>query len=112
MKLVVTGAGGRMGRELIRTVMAYPETELSGAIERPDSGFLGADAGVLAGAGEAGVAITGDPLPAISEADGILDFTSPDASPFTLSVRPGWAKITKRRSPPRPVTRPSSNRAI
>lgn len=77
---MVTGAGGRMGRELVRTVMANPDTELSGAIERPDSGFLGADAGLLAGAGEAGVKITGEPLPAIAAADGILDFTSPDAS--------------------------------
>lgn len=80
MKLVVTGAGGRMGQELVRAIMANPETELCGAIERPGAGALGADAGILAGSGESGVVITDDLLPAMAGADGIVDFTSPDAT--------------------------------
>jgi 4-hydroxy-tetrahydrodipicolinate reductase len=80
MKLVVTGAGGRMGQELVRTILANPNTELAGAIERPGSEFIGKDAGMLAGAGETGIAITDDALAAIAAADGVLDFTAPDAS--------------------------------
>lgn len=80
MRLVVTGAGGRMGQELIRTVLANPQAELAGAIEQPGSELIGRDAGGVAGAGETGIAITGDPLAAIAEADGVLDFTAPDAS--------------------------------
>jgi len=69
-----------MGQELVRTVLANPNAELAGAIERPGSEFLGKDAGILAGAGETGIAITDDPLAAIAAADGVLDFTAPDAS--------------------------------
>jgi 4-hydroxy-tetrahydrodipicolinate reductase len=80
MKLVVTWAAGRMGLELVRTILANPHAELTGAIERSGSEFVGKDPGVLAGAGETGVTITDDPLTVIAQADGILDFTAPDAS--------------------------------
>ncbi|MGN6550238.1 MAG: 4-hydroxy-tetrahydrodipicolinate reductase [Pararhizobium sp.] len=80
MRLVVVGAGGRMGRALIRTVHAMPGVRLSGAVERPGSEFCGKDAGELAGVGPLGVAVTDDPLPAFVEADGVLDFTAPAAT--------------------------------
>ncbi|HUG62767.1 MAG TPA: 4-hydroxy-tetrahydrodipicolinate reductase [Methylomirabilota bacterium] len=80
MKLVVLGAAGRMGRTLVRTVTETPGAVVHAAIERPGSSALGQDAGVLAGLGEIGVAVTDDPLAAIVDADGILDFTSPSAT--------------------------------
>src|SRR6202011_255462 len=80
MRLVVTGAGGRMGRMLIKTIRETPGLVLSGALEREDSIALGEDAGLLAGCGNAGVAISADPLAAILSADGILDFSSPAAT--------------------------------
>ena len=51
MKIAVTGAAGRMGRELIRAVHAQESCVLSGAIEQPGSLALGQDAGLLAGLG-------------------------------------------------------------
>ncbi|MCP8938065.1 4-hydroxy-tetrahydrodipicolinate reductase [Alsobacter sp. SYSU M60028] len=80
MRLVVVGAAGRMGRMLIRTIHDMPGATLCGAIEREGSIALGQDAGLLAGTGKANVVITDDPLPVFAKADGVLDFTSPDAT--------------------------------
>lgn len=80
MRLVVTGAAGRMGRMLIKTIHHTPGAALAGALEREGSLALGEDAGLLAGCGKTGVAISADPLAAILNADGILDFSTPAAS--------------------------------
>ncbi len=80
MKLVVVGAAGRMGRTLIRIIAETEGVSLAGAIERAGAPEIGADAGALAGVGEAGVAISTDPLPVFAEADGVLDFTVPAAT--------------------------------
>jgi 4-hydroxy-tetrahydrodipicolinate reductase len=80
MRLVVTGAAGRMGQMLIKIIHETPGAVLSGALERQGSIALGEDAGLLAGCGNAGVAIAADPLAAILTADGILDFSTPAAS--------------------------------
>lgn len=80
MALVVVGAGGRMGRTLIRTIHEMDGVRLAGAIESPGSQFVGMDAGELAGIGTNNVSIADDPLPVFAKADGILDFTTPAAS--------------------------------
>ncbi len=80
MKLVVVGAAGRMGRTLIRTIAETNGAVLAGAIERADSPHIGTDAGLLAGLGANGVAISADTLPVFAKADGVLDFTSPAAT--------------------------------
>lgn len=80
MRLVVAGAAGRMGRVLIEIIRQTPGAHLAGAIEQPDSIAIGQDAGLLAGCGQMGVAISGDALSAVAAADGILDFTSPQST--------------------------------
>ncbi|MBE7220303.1 MAG: 4-hydroxy-tetrahydrodipicolinate reductase, partial [Caulobacteraceae bacterium] len=80
MRLVVTGAGGRMGRMLIRAVHETDGAVLSAALERPGSPLLGQDAGTLAGVGALGVPVTDDALAAAVAADGLLDFTAPAAT--------------------------------
>ena len=80
MRLVVTGASGRMGRTLVRMIQETPGVVLSGALEREGSGALGEDAGLLAGGGAVGVPVTADPLAVLLGADGILDFSAPSAS--------------------------------
>ncbi|KQP58260.1 4-hydroxy-tetrahydrodipicolinate reductase [Methylobacterium sp. Leaf112] len=82
MRLVVVGAGGRMGRMLIRAVAEAEDCTLSGAIEREGAPVLGQDAGVLAGLAPLGVAVTDDPLPVFAAAEGVLDFTTPTATTF------------------------------
>ncbi|MET0259205.1 MAG: 4-hydroxy-tetrahydrodipicolinate reductase, partial [Methylobacterium sp.] len=80
MKLVVTGAEGRMGRMLIRAVAEAEGCTLSGALEREGSAVIGQDAGALAGLSPLGVAVSDDPLPIFAEADAVLDFTVPKAT--------------------------------
>ncbi|MDX6805039.1 4-hydroxy-tetrahydrodipicolinate reductase [Terrihabitans sp. PJ23] len=80
MRLVVVGAGGRMGRELMRAVLDNADCTLAGAIEREGSPLLGQDAGTLSGLAPCGVNVTDDPLPLFASAQGVLDFTSPAAS--------------------------------
>lgn len=80
MRLVVVGAAGRMGRALIAAVTAAPGAVVSAALERPGSAHLGSDAGTLAGLAPLGVPVTDDPLAAFVAADGVLDFTTPDAT--------------------------------
>ncbi|MBD9374320.1 4-hydroxy-tetrahydrodipicolinate reductase [Rhizobium sp. ARZ01] len=80
MKLVVVGAGGRMGQTLIRAIHAMEGATLFAAVERPGSPFAGKDAGELAGLGPIGVKVTDRPLEAFVEAEGVLDFTAPAAT--------------------------------
>ena len=80
MRIVVAGASGRMGRMLVKTIHETGGLSLSGALEAPGSIALGQDAGLLAGCGNMGVAITDDPLRALVECDGLVDFTIPAAS--------------------------------
>lgn len=80
MRLVVVGAGGRMGKALIRAVTETEGCVLTGAIERSGSADLGRDAGQLAGIATLGVSLSDDPLAVFAKADGVLDFTAPAAS--------------------------------
>jgi 4-hydroxy-tetrahydrodipicolinate reductase len=80
MGLVIVGAAGRMGQNLIRMVHETPGAYVAAAIERQGSPAVGKDAGEIAGLGVLGVPVTDDPLPAFARADGVLDFTSPAAS--------------------------------
>mgnify|MGYP000418681570 CR=1 FL=1 len=92
MRLVVVGAAGRMGRTLTRIVAETDGVTLAGAIGRAGTAELGQDAGVLAGVGELGVAITDDPLPVFAKAEGILDFTTP-ASTLAFAEIAAQARI-------------------
>jgi 4-hydroxy-tetrahydrodipicolinate reductase len=80
MKIAVTGAAGRMGRELIRTVHGRQDCVVAGAIEQEGSIALGQDVGLLAGLGKVGVVITDDPLELFAKVDAVLDFTVPKAT--------------------------------
>ncbi len=81
MRLIVTGAAGRMGRMVVKTIHETPGVKVIGALERPGSPALGEDAGTLAGLAEPiGVAVSDDPLTLMMSADGIVDFSSPGGS--------------------------------
>ena len=80
MKLVVVGAGGRMGQTLIRAIHETKGAELSGAVEREGDENLGKDAGELAGIGPLGINIVDDALALFAKTQGVIDFTTPAAS--------------------------------
>jgi len=79
MRVIVTGASGRMGRMLVQAVSDLDDAELVGATERSGSEFLGRDAGELADAGTLGVMVSDD-LDSLPEADVLIDFTTVAAS--------------------------------
>ena len=80
MRLIVAGAGGRMGRTLIHAVAATDGVALAGAVEAPGSAVIGRDAGELAGIGRDGIVVGADIEPMLADADGLLDFTVPAAT--------------------------------
>ena len=79
MKLVVAGAGGRMGRTLIEMVLRSGDLKLVGALEAPGSPAIGRDAGELAGH-PCGVKVISDPASAVAGADCLIDFTRPEGT--------------------------------
>ncbi|NDV12508.1 4-hydroxy-tetrahydrodipicolinate reductase [Crenobacter caeni] len=79
LKIVITGAGGRMGRALIEAVLAAPACTLHGALERTGSPYLGQDAGLFCGT-QTGVAISSDVDAALKGADVLIDFTRPEGT--------------------------------
>ena len=60
MRLIVAGAGGRMGRTLIEAISDTDGAVLVGAVEAADSAAIGRDAGELAGLGVNGILVTRD----------------------------------------------------
>src|SRR5262245_14113256 len=80
MRLIVAGAGGRMGRTLIHAIAATDGVILAGAVEAAGSAVIGRDAGELAGLGSNGVRVETDIAPLLEHADGLLDFTIPAAT--------------------------------
>jgi 4-hydroxy-tetrahydrodipicolinate reductase len=80
MRLVIAGAGGRMGRTLIHAITATRGVTLVGAVEASGSAVIGRDAGELAGLGANGIKISNDVAPLLKDADGLIEFTIPSAS--------------------------------
>lgn len=77
MKVTVGGAAGRVGRHIVRAVIENPATELVAALERPDHELIGKDVGTVVGAGEVGIALTGDLASAVAACDVMIDFSVP-----------------------------------
>ncbi|MET0631415.1 MAG: 4-hydroxy-tetrahydrodipicolinate reductase [Tardiphaga sp.] len=86
MRLIVAGAGGRMGRALVRAIAETPGAVVTGALEAPGSELLGLDAGTLAGLPENGVKLSADLWTLSRDADGILDFTVPGATIANVAI--------------------------
>jgi len=80
MRLVIAGAGGRMGRTLVHAIAATKGVTLTGAAEEADAAVIGRDAGELAGLGANGIKIVNDVAPLLKAADGLVEFTVPAAT--------------------------------
>jgi 4-hydroxy-tetrahydrodipicolinate reductase len=80
LRVVVAGAGGRMGRTLIHAVAGTQGVTLAGAVDAPDSAVIGRDAGELAGLGRNGIAVAGDVASLLEAADALIEFTIPAAT--------------------------------
>jgi len=78
-KVVVTGAAGRMGREIVRLVLGTPGLELHGAVERSGPA-VGQDPALLAGQPPSGLRIVDGLEQALPGAQVVIDFTHFEAS--------------------------------
>ena len=76
IRIIITGAAGRMGRRLVANIAEAGDLQLAGATERPGSEFLGMDAGSVAGVQPLGVKITENLAPLFDQADAIIDFST------------------------------------
>lgn len=77
-RVLVNGAGGRMGREVVRAVSAQDDMAVAATVDRTR---VGEDAGRVAGIDSLSVIITDSLTDAIAQAspDVMVDFTLPDA---------------------------------
>ena len=97
--VVVNGAGGKMGREVIKAVSAAPDMMLVGAVDR-NPNYRGQDVGELAGCGALEIPVLDDlqsvlVLATQETVQGVMvDFTHPDGvyenvrSSIAYGVRP------------------------
>ena len=75
MRLVIAGAGGRMGRALIEMVLRSSDLQLAAAVELRGSPLIGKDAGELVGI-PCGVKIAAE----FESGDCLVDFTRPEGA--------------------------------
>ncbi|MDP4096623.1 4-hydroxy-tetrahydrodipicolinate reductase [Paenibacillus sp. P96] len=93
IKVAVVGAGGRMGREVVKLVLEDEGLELAAAVNRSHTGT---DAGLLVGLPEAGIKIVEDLEGALRESRPhvMVDFTAPQSAyahttlAIELGIRP------------------------
>ncbi|HZS36144.1 MAG TPA: 4-hydroxy-tetrahydrodipicolinate reductase [Polyangia bacterium] len=88
----VNGAGGKMGRMIVKVLAETPGAKLGAAVEHAGSDALGKDAGALAGVEPLGVAIEKDAAAALARAQVMIDFTAP-ASTAELVARAAERKV-------------------
>lgn len=85
-KLIVSGAGGRMGRLIVAIIAREKQHQLAGALEAPSAPFIGQDAGELAGVGTLGISVVAD-YATLARPDTVtLDFTNAEASLQHLEI--------------------------
>lgn len=86
LRIAVTGAAGRMGKNLLAAVAANEKTVLGAAIVIPDSSLKGVDAGELAGLDKTGVIVDTSLADQLANFDVLIDFTNPTATMHNLKL--------------------------
>ncbi|MBW2262494.1 MAG: 4-hydroxy-tetrahydrodipicolinate reductase [Deltaproteobacteria bacterium] len=99
MKIVLQGACGRMGLQVVRLAAATPDVELAAALEHPDHPLIGRDLGQVASIEPLGVAVEADAAAALERGDVVIDFSIPAAAAGLLdaleaSPRPSVVAVT------------------
>lgn len=86
LRIAVTGAAGRMGKNLLAAVAANDKAVLGAAIVIPDSSLKGVDAGELAGLDKTGVIVDTSLADQLANFDVLIDFTNPTATMHNLKL--------------------------
>jgi 4-hydroxy-tetrahydrodipicolinate reductase len=93
LRIVMAGAGGRMGRTIVKAISETAGVTLTGALEGANSPLIGQDAGVLAGIAANNVKVTSDAMAALANADVVIDFTIPKATVALCALMAGKAHV-------------------
>ena len=80
IKVVIAGAGGRMGCRLISLVKESTSLTLSGAVESKGHRAVGEDAGEIAACGRMGIPISDDLTALMDRGEVVIDFSVPSAT--------------------------------
>jgi 4-hydroxy-tetrahydrodipicolinate reductase len=86
LNLAVTGAAGRMGRNLIQAAYENSNCQLGAAIEHESSPFIGLDAGEMAGVGTLNKVVVSQLDEVANDFDTLVDFTRPDVTLQNLAT--------------------------
>lgn len=94
VRLVITGAAGRMGKALVRCSQLLPGLRVTAALDIASHPDIGKDSGILAGIGSNGVPITAS-LAEGTQADALIDFSHHTATPghVNAAARAGLAAV-------------------
>ncbi|MEO0397946.1 MAG: 4-hydroxy-tetrahydrodipicolinate reductase [Pseudomonadota bacterium] len=79
-RFLIAGAGGRMGRAVIRAAVETPGVALAGGVDRAESAAVGQDLGPLAGLDALGLKVTHTDAAKLDAATAVIDFSAPGAS--------------------------------
>jgi len=80
LNIAVTGAAGRMGRNLIQSCVDNPNCQLGAAIEHEGSPFIGNDAGEVAGIGRLNKTLVSRLSDVVNDFHTLIDFTRPEVT--------------------------------
>ncbi len=83
IKLVILGAGGRMGRRIVCLAVESGRFDIVGAVDRSGHPDIGKDSGLIAGSGPTGIMLA-DTYPATA-AQVAIDFSQPEAMEATIN---------------------------
>jgi len=86
VKVIVTGAAGRMGSRIIKLICETEGVELAGAVECKGHALVGKDAGECHGLGAKGINIHDDLSRCIEKGDVVIDFTYHEVSVNHLRI--------------------------
>jgi 4-hydroxy-tetrahydrodipicolinate reductase len=92
IRVAIAGAAGRMGRMLVDACRQSEAVSCAVATEQPESTFIGADVGEVAGVGRLNIVIAADLASMLDQFDVLIDFTRPAATLAHLELCQSAAK--------------------
>lgn len=92
IKIVVIGAGGRMGKTIVACVDDTDGVSIIGGTEYSGHSAVGSDLGELAGIGKKDIFVVENIEDVLMDCDVIIDFTTPESSIKTLNAAVSYQK--------------------
>lgn len=84
MKLIISGAAGRMGRVILESLYEDDDLELGAALEKKGHPAIKKDVGELVGIGKWGIPVTAFTKKSLRSGKVIIDFTYPQGTNFLV----------------------------